>query len=74
MVSTDITDRIFLGRGGARPGVMAVQDDISRSEWLAELAIGESVYAMVINGSGGKVHPTVYIPCRIEDTFHVVGN
>ncbi|MBL7189638.1 MAG: hypothetical protein ISS70_25190 [Phycisphaerae bacterium] len=49
MVSTDLTDRIFLGRGGARPGVVAIQDDISHSEWFAELAPGESVYALDAN-------------------------
>ena len=49
MVSTDLTNRIFLGRGGARPGVVAIQDDLSHSKWIAELAPGESVYALDMN-------------------------
>ncbi|MHC4296589.1 MAG: WD40 repeat domain-containing protein [Planctomycetota bacterium] len=47
--SIDVTNPMFFGRGGARPGVMSVQDDIRHSEWLVELAAGESVYSLDVN-------------------------
>lgn len=47
--SIDVTNRIFLRRGGVRPGVMVAQDDTGRSEWLAQLGACESVYTLDIN-------------------------
>lgn len=49
MVYIDVIDRIFLGCGGTRPGVMAIQDNIDHTEWFAELMTSESVYALDMN-------------------------
>ena len=76
MVSTDFTDRIFLGRGGTRPGVMTIQDDTGRIEWFAELGPGESVYASDMNieakmlafgTRAGKVHVMKWSDNRHND-------